>query len=1004
MCKRSYHLIGLLMWLGTLCLQAGTVFAGAGKVLRLSPDPQHTGAAPHAIGGGGGSEFQQMCPPGMVVVGMGAHSGAEVNRIGYLLCKPFQSAQIESEYATMVMKEDLINKWASFAAVKVEVNAGGGGGALHEYVATPGNAVIGFYGQIRAGLSMQVRSVQELSHPQQVCESSEAYCKNPGTGGTGDEYGQTTIASPWHAADDIKPLGLWGTANESEFPLGPSVTTSCDAGRVMTGIRGQSDGLVNQIQPICTFIELVDSQGCEVWGYDALTSAGPSGAYYPIILNAPKNDYDELESPQKNWDLIQKAVLLGYCNVGDAEVVVRLHGRHVFTIDQPVVLTAPDKKRLIYETVAFEGYTDFEPSDGFNSGIDTCAVTLNGNVTLRQSDFLKQPYWIDGALHGQLIPFFSGYHSFGVSGFPVSSVCLMHDNNIFHMGWVEQGCGKAPEGAVRVQGNNNRIADSRITQNCGHGIVVQSGQGNQIVRTSWDHMLDVDTTTFVKGYTPEGMQPLQTGIPAPKIALTIPDKTKPHLYRMTASQLPPATTKLELYLGAALWDAKFQPITLKYDATTKTYSPGALPGVTVPHYLDFEYPQQSTNNVYQGPAPYNLRHGCIDLSQGNNIDLDLDALGITPGRQLFVTAHTVQLSAEQKKVGKTVCDPDLALNLEAKGHTSTFSAPVYFSYDADNNGKVDGACEGIGAGMGCVDTDTDGVVDTADNCPAKVNATQGDDDGDGIGNLCDASACPAGQTLDPAADQCKDLGCEHGAPRADGTCPEAPPPPKCAAPLTEKADGTCCDPDAPTDQPISCGYVPTEAHTCADPAKEQWDFTTGACVPIPGTPATCAAGEDPDPTDPTQCIATPKENPTKGSGEDCAKLGQVFDANTQQCVDAAAPPGENTTNTAVTADTSDVTNGGGTPAASTEEKKEEPKCESGLFINCGQNAPQKEGWIHGCSLVRTGTTVPGRGDYLLIGLMTLSIGGLIGLRRGVKEDGPDTTPRWGAPLSYDVPL
>jgi hypothetical protein len=35
------------------------------------------------------------------------------------------------------------------------------------------------------------------------------------------------------------------------------------------------------------------------------------------------------------------------------------------------------------------------------------------------------------------------------------------------------------------------------------------------------------------------------------------------------------------------------------------------------------------------------------------------------------------------------------------------------------------------------DTDGDGVIDTADNCPIDANADQLDTDGDEIGDVCD---------------------------------------------------------------------------------------------------------------------------------------------------------------------------------------------------------------------------------------------------------------------------
>jgi len=46
-----------------------------------------------------------------------------------------------------------------------------------------------------------------------------------------------------------------------------------------------------------------------------------------------------------------------------------------------------------------------------------------------------------------------------------------------------------------------------------------------------------------------------------------------------------------------------------------------------------------------------------------------------------------------------------------------------------------------GQAVPCVDSDGDGVNDDLDNCPAYYNPSQGDADGDGVGNACDAD-CP----------------------------------------------------------------------------------------------------------------------------------------------------------------------------------------------------------------------------------------------------------------------
>ena len=47
---------------------------------------------------------------------------------------------------------------------------------------------------------------------------------------------------------------------------------------------------------------------------------------------------------------------------------------------------------------------------------------------------------------------------------------------------------------------------------------------------------------------------------------------------------------------------------------------------------------------------------------------------------------------------------------------------------------------------GCPDTDGDGLVDPADNCPTVANADQADADGDGVGDACDPT--PRGDDAD----------------------------------------------------------------------------------------------------------------------------------------------------------------------------------------------------------------------------------------------------------------
>ncbi len=54
--------------------------------------------------------------------------------------------------------------------------------------------------------------------------------------------------------------------------------------------------------------------------------------------------------------------------------------------------------------------------------------------------------------------------------------------------------------------------------------------------------------------------------------------------------------------------------------------------------------------------------------------------------------------------------------------------------------EIDESAGLIPSAIGNIDTDGDGIVDGADNCPRVANPDQADADGDGIGNACSAPA------------------------------------------------------------------------------------------------------------------------------------------------------------------------------------------------------------------------------------------------------------------------
>jgi subtilisin family serine protease len=152
---------------------------------------------------------------------------------------------------------------------------------------------------------------------------------------------------------------------------------------------------------------------------------------------------------------------------------------------------------------------------------------------------------------------------------------------------------------------------------------------------------------------------------------------------------------------------------------------------------------------------------------------------IVAGVAALVKSNTPDATAEELKIaltntnGETI--PGLvpisvsggrinaARALERRGVEANGPGGVWKSCDPDHDGvdNNDDVCPSLFGDRehgGCPDSDSDGRRDIDDNCPNVANADQADDDGDGIGNLCDATA----RGDDPDRD---------GRPRLDDACP-----------------------------------------------------------------------------------------------------------------------------------------------------------------------------------------------------------------------------------------
>lgn len=110
----------------------------------------------------------------------------------------------------------------------------------------------------------------------------------------------------------------------------------------------------------------------------------------------------------------------------------------------------------------------------------------------------------------------------------------------------------------------------------------------------------------------------------------------------------------------------------------------------------------------------------------------VDHVAYSGGEQdwpIFKPGHAIGLSGDLT-----------ATNANHVGSSWCAAIDAYGVGDKGTPGKVNRICP--------TDTDKDEVPDSADNCPAKANATQGDSDKDGVGNACDN--CPTTANPDQA--------------------------------------------------------------------------------------------------------------------------------------------------------------------------------------------------------------------------------------------------------------
>jgi hypothetical protein len=157
-----------------------------------------------------------------------------------------------------------------------------------------------------------------------------------------------------------------------------------------------------------------------------------------------------------------------------------------------------------------------------------------------------------------------------------------------------------------------------------------------------------------------------------------------------------------------------------------------------------------------------------------------------------------------------------------------------------------------------VDTDSDGIPDSTDNCPAVANPGQADTDGDGIGDACDA--VPDTDTdsdgIPDSTDNCPTVA-NPGQVDTDGdgvgnACDTTP-------------NGSDIDEDGVTDDEDNCPTIPNP-----NQADTDGDGTGNACDTTPNGPDTDGDGVlDGDDNCPAVANAGQADSDSDGAGDAC---------------------------------------------------------------------------------------------------------------------------------------
>lgn len=477
----------------------------------------HYGNHLEYLGTSEGTTHNVHCPEGMEVIVAEFRSGADIDRLTGIFCRPVNEPAAPRVYVPADPK-----------------GGGSGGGQSIVELEKPGFVARGFHAQA----CYYAKGHYVVCTLRPIFEATDT----PADGGCtmapdNGVYG--------HAGCFVEGGQIGEEAEDSfwEWRTYDDQWLTCPTDTRLTGFDYWGGDRLDQLGLVCSRVVYRNATGCEVRGpFDP-----PSDPHlFPIVRWSKQGSKENPGTTlfDKVWQEIQQHVTAGHCSATDGygtQVArVRFQTTADFILHDTITIQPPEGATLRLEKAPGVRVTFSPGKKGWtgDAAAPSCFVTLAGHVAFTGDDW----YGSSGTGVAPTWEFFSDIGT-------MSPVCLAGASNILEHVHIDhflglEACATPPESAALVvQGSDHRVLDSHIAS-CAHGIWIKEGTRNQFSRVN------------VHPYARRGwykwdllhVTPAATDVIAGPFIQAMPDTTANH-YQLLVRGIPPGTNRLEIVAG-----------------------------------------------------------------------------------------------------------------------------------------------------------------------------------------------------------------------------------------------------------------------------------------------------------------------------------------------------------------------------------------------------------------------------------------------------------------------